>query len=1481
MRLAARLAALALLAGCAIAPAAGASSSSHGDGDGKAGTGFSVDRSAASSLNLTSLLVAPAAAASSSPQIQYLGDTAGTSFAFSLRNTGVTSIGALQVARPTASWTIIDCPTAPAGWSVTRSDKTCRYRSAAGTADDLPAGQTWTTFAASATTLDSTLNGKGAWKLLVSSTESFSDPTTLASAPSEAPGLGVFTYSFELLDAGVVASAPAPGDPCPSLSKSATGGSSNIVIICGRNRTSAAATPIVPPSALAGSFLQGSGSFSSGSIAPGGPASASVVLGLWSGAQVAASTGSGKDLVVDLGSASSTTSPQTTVSGFTITAAGAPTASGFSSSTSEDTPKALGLSAVDPDGSDPLSFAIAVAGAHGALGVIGPVTCDHATPNTCTASVTYTPDPDYNGPDSLSYTANDGTSDSAPATASLTVNPVNDAPTASDGASTLVEDTPAPIDLGALVSDVETLDADLTYTIVSEPAHGQLSGSGSSPTYTPDPNFNGADSFTYKVTDRGDPDNCSGGLPACDASKASLTKTVSLTINPVNDAPVATDASVSTDEDTPKAVDLGALVSDLETSPANLAYQVVSPPAQGTLSGSGASRTYTPNPDFNGPDSFTYNVTDRGDPDNCGALGPACAAAKSSNTQTVSITINAVNDAPVNTVPAGPLSALQETDKPIGGLSVADVDAGSDDVQLTLSVSHGTVTVGTLVAGGVGALQVIGNGTGTVVITAPLAALNTTLANANGVVYHGSSGYSGPDTLNVGSDDLGHNGSGGARTDTDTVAITVVPPNNAPVAAAQLVSTNEDTAKQIAVSGTDVETCELTFSNGTGPGHGSLSTFTNHACVAGSPNADSADVTYTPDANYNGPDSFTFKVNDGTTESAPATVPITVSSVNDVPVAVADSYSTNEDTPKSVAAPGVLANDTDADNDTLHATLVGGPTHASSFTLNSDGSFDYTPTANYNGSDSFTYKANDGTADSNVATVTLTINSVNDAPVANNDSYSTNEDTPLSIASPGVLANDTDVDSSLSAVLVSGPAHAASFALNANGSFNYTPAANYNGPESFTYNANDGTADSNVATVSITVNAVNDAPALAGIEGTALGYTENDPATPITATTTVSDPDSADFSTGTLTVDWSVGGTVDDRLEIRNEGTGAGQIGVSGANVTFGGTTIGTFAGGSGTTPLVVTFNASSSPAAAQALVRNITYRNVSESPATAPRTVRFVLSDGDGGTSAPATRAVSVTSVNDAPVLAGIEGTAVSYVESVDSPPGTSQITNSLTISDVDSTNLTGATVQITTACQPAEDVLVFTNQNNISGSYVAATCTLTLSGSASLANYQTALRSVSYETTSDTPNTTMRVVTFQVDDGQAQNHASNTQTRNVTVTASNDSPVGAADHTAGFNGNIGISVPAGTDGLMNGVTDPEGDTLTAQVVTAPAGTLSITGATGAYTYDPPAGRRTNDPATYKVCDNGTPQRCTATKNLNLNVSTPLVWFVDNSKAA
>ena len=183
-------------------------------------------------------------------------------------------------------------------------------------------------------------------------------------------------------------------------------------------------------------------------------------------------------------------------------------------------------------------------------------------------------------------------------------------------------------------------------------------------------------------------------------------------------------------------------------------------------------------------------------------------------------------------------------------------------------------------------------------------------------------------------------------------------------------------------------------------------------------NADGT-VTYTPAPNYNGVDTLTYTVSDGRGGLSTGAVTITITAVNDGPNAVSDSYSTNEDAPLTVAAPGVLANDTDVDSPALTVSVVSTTTHGIVF-LNAT-ALPCTPVANFNGTDSFTYKANDGTIDSTVASVTITVNGVNDAPAAIADAYAATEDQPLIVGAPGVLANDTDVDGALSTAVSTSP----------------------------------------------------------------------------------------------------------------------------------------------------------------------------------------------------------------------------------------------------------------------------------------------------------------------------------------------------------------------------------------------------------------------------------------------------------------------------
>jgi VCBS repeat-containing protein len=321
-----------------------------------------------------------------------------------------------------------------------------------------------------------------------------------------------------------------------------------------------------------------------------------------------------------------------------------------------------------------------------------------------------------------------------------------------------------------------------------------------------------------------------------------------------------------------------------------------------------------------------------------------------------------------------------------------------------------------------------------------------------------------------------------AHPTTNTVAVllnTTTVPNRAPTAAADAYTTAEDTTLTVNAPGvlgndSDPDGDSLHPVLGSGPGHGSLAL-----------NADGS-FSYTPVGNYSGSDSFTYQASDGDLTSGLATVTLTVSAVNDGPTAADDAYTTAEDTALTVAAPGVLANDTDSDGDSLSAVAGSGPSHGT-LSRNANGSFTYTPAADYTGSDSFTYRASDGKLESSPATVTITVSPVNDAPTAAEDAYSTGEDTALTVATPGVLANDGDRDGDqLSAVLVSGPGHG-TLTLNPDGSFTYTPVANFNGSDSFTYRASDGSLSSDPATVILTVTASNDRPTVTVAAGGTCG----------------------------------------------------------------------------------------------------------------------------------------------------------------------------------------------------------------------------------------------------------------------------------------------------------------------------------------------------------------------------------------------------------
>jgi subtilase family serine protease len=293
------------------------------------------------------------------------------------------------------------------------------------------------------------------------------------------------------------------------------------------------------------------------------------------------------------------------------------------------------------------------------------------------------------------------------------------------------------------------------------------------------------------------------------------------------------------------------------------------------------------------------------------------------------------------------------------------------------------------------------------------------------------------------------------------------------------------------------------------------------------------------------------------------------------------------------------------------------------------------------------------------------------------------------------------------------------------------------------FTVNDGAANSNTATRNITIVVVNDPPVLAGIEATALAYTENNPATAITGTILASDIDNTSLASAAIQITGNYQNG-QDVLAFTNAN------GITGAwNATTG----------------VLTLSGSSSVTNYQAALRSVTYRNSSDNPSTLTRTISFTVNDGLANSNT-ATRNITIVVVNDPPVLAGIESATLAYTEN---DPATI-ITGTVAASDIDNTSLSGATIQITSNYQNGQDVLAFVNANGITGAWNATTGVLTLSGSSSVANYQAALQSITYQNSSDNPSTLTRTVSFTVNDGLAN---SNTATRNITIAAVNDPPV------------------------------------------------------------------------------------------------------------
>ena len=643
-------------------------------------------------------------------------------------------------------------------------------------------------------------------------------------------------------------------------------------------------------------------------------------------------------------------------------------------------------------------------------------------------TVTVDPKDNQNGTADIKLRVTDGDGGYYEYTFTVTVAEANDAPVGIDNAGTINEDTTYTVDWTSLTSDVDiaTNGDTLGVTITTPAAHGSAIVSGNDIIYTPTADWNSVDSFVYTVTDSHD---------AADAG------TITVTVNPMNDAPVADDDTASTNEDT--AVTISVLDGDtdvdqdasLNATPLAEVLSVsitggLDTPDHGSITTDGTTITYTPAANYNGTDSFEYFVTD----------------GEAQDKGLVTVTIAQVNDNPI----AVNDSATADEDE----VKAIDVLFNDTDVDTNAALNQGELHNKSEFSISLDGVTVLpANGSVEVV--------------SGKIVYTPDKDWNGIDTFTYWVLD-GHGGS-----DEGTVTIEVGGENDAPVAADDSVTTDEDEAVtfNVLTNDTDEEGGVL-----------SLDGFTDASGIPGNIVWENdGDVTFTPDTDYNGSFTIHYQMSDDGGLTDTAAVTITVNALNDIPKAEDFAAATNEDTSTDIDVSDYITDAdiaTNADSLTVSVEPGGEPAHGS---VSVDGTvITYTPDANWNGTDSIRYTVTDTAEAKDTGVITVTVAAINDAPVADDETASTEEGSPVTV---DVLGGDTDVDMDPALnVVPQGPLSIGSVGIPAHGSVEivdgkvvYTPNANYSGTDSFTYTASDS-ALTDTGTVTVTISQVNDAP---------------------------------------------------------------------------------------------------------------------------------------------------------------------------------------------------------------------------------------------------------------------------------------------------------------------------------------------------------------------------------------------------------------------
>jgi gliding motility-associated-like protein len=991
---------------------------------------------------------------------------------------------------------------------------------------------------------------------------------------------------------------------------------------------------------------------------------------------------------------------------------------------------------------------------------------------------TFTPTSTFTGAAPvITYTVSDGTATSTAALKVAVTAVVNANPVAAADTKTTTEDTPA-------TGNVLTNDTDAegnTLSLTSFSINGLTYPAGTTATLagvgTVVVNANGTYTFTPLA-------NYAGTVPVIgyaisDGNGGTASGTLTLSITPVNDAPLATDDVATATEDNPVSGNVLTNDSDVEGNTLSVTQFVINgttyPAGQtATLAGVGTfvmnangTFTFTPLANYSGAvPTVTYTVSDGN-----GA----------SDTGDLTLNITAVNDAPVasDDVATTPQGTVKTGDIVTG----ADTDLDGNTLTLTQFKINGvTYTAGsTANIPGVGTLQI--NADGTYTFT-PLPAYVGTVPTVEYTIADGNGG-----------------------TDTGNFVMTVTDVNDPPAAARdeQTVNQNNPATGNLLTNDTDADGNTLTITqfviNGVtttvDPTTGGTYVLSGVGTFVVSANGN---YTFTPLSSYVGTTpALTYTVSDGTV-TATSSLTVYVQPLDTPPVAVADAKTIAED---GLATGNVLSNDTDAESDPLSVTqfTVGGVSYPAGTTatipnvgtlvVNADGTYTFTPLANYNGSvPAISYLVTDSAGYTATGQLTITVTAVNDAPVAVNDQATTLEDTVLS---GNVKTNDSDVDGNTTTVTqftVGGQTYTAgqtanisgvgSLQMNADGSFTFTPAANYNGAFSaVTYTISDGNGGTATANLAINITAVNDAP-----------LASND-----TATTPQGTAKSGDILTG---ADTDVDG---NSLTL--------------TQFTIGGVTYpaGTTASIAGVGTLVINADGT------------YTFTPISTYVGTVP-TVTYTLSDGNGGTS-NGTFIVTVTDVPEPPVAtddiksAGKNTVVTGNLVSNDSDPES----NTLTIASYSIAGVTGPFTLGSSITIPS----VGTMRVNSDGSYVFTP----------LAVYSGSVPALTYTVSDGNGGTDTGVLSITVID------------TNTPPSATND-PVSATEDTP-RSGNV-LSNDSDPNGdaislvsfVVGSTTYPAGSTATIPNV----GTITIA-ANGAFTFTPFANYNGTVPAiNYTITD-------------------------------